>query len=80
MSTTIPSRDISIEDKKLYRERTIEVALHRAVNKGLASSKDGLIFRDLAPEDLGLTAWATPSIPSGGSYITWINHENTART
>jgi len=74
MSTTIPARDISIEDKKLYRERTIEVALHRAVNKGLASSKDGLTCRDLAPEDLGLTAWATPAILSGGSYTTWISH------
>ena len=74
MSTTIPARDINIEDKKKFRSQTIQNGLTRAMYKGLASSQEELIFRDLAPEDLGLTAWATPSIPSGGSYITWISH------
>jgi len=78
LSTTIPSRDISIEDRQKYRERTIEAALHRAVDKGLASDQYGLTCRDLAPEDLGLTAWATPAM-SGGTYTSWVAHTVASR-
>ena len=73
MSTTIPSRDISIEDKKLFRERTIAAGIWRAKTKGIAVDDMELKWRDLAPEDVGLTAWATPATRAG-EYTTWITH------
>lgn len=73
MTITIPARDISIEDKKHFRSQTIQAGIARALNRGLAPSEHELIYRDLAPEDLGLTAWATPAM-QGGPYTTWISH------
>ena len=74
MSTTTPTKDISIEERQKYRQGVIEAGKAQAIYRCLAPSREELIWRDLAPEDLGLTAWATPAIPSGGSYTAWISH------
>ena len=71
MTITIPSRDLKIEDKKLFRERVLRAGIQRAKDKGLAEEE--LVFRDLAPEDVGLTSWATPSMLAN-TYTAWINH------
>ena len=70
---SIPSRDISIEDKKQFRERTIAVGIHRAKAVAIANLEENLTWRDLAPEDVGLTSWATPPTRAG-EYTTWISH------
>jgi len=73
MTITIPSRDIKKEDKKLFRERVLMAGVIRAKAKGIAFSEAELVWRDLAPEDVGLTSWATPSMLAN-TYTTWISH------
>ena len=58
MSYIIPSRDVSTEDKKIYRKATADELISRALKYGFASSREGLTIRDIFPLDLGLQDWS----------------------
>ena len=68
MNYTRPEWEISIEDKEHYRQAAIETGIARALNLGVAQERYELKMRDVRPEDVGLTSWATT--PDG----IWIDH------
>ena len=72
MSYVIPSRDISIEDKKLHRGKLIEALIQRASDLALGR-REQLTVRDLLPTDLGLTDWG---ITLTGQTSYWIPSTN----
>jgi len=69
---TIPSRDISIEDRKLHRERVIAAGVARAGQRGIILDSGEVALLDLAPEDVGASSWATPPTVAG-VYTTWLS-------
>lgn len=74
MSYLIPSWDIPLKDRKLFRRVTAEAMIHRALLKGFASNRSQLRLRDLMRRDVGLTSWRTP--PQLPNEVTpWIKME-----
>ena len=74
MPTTIPSRDITVSDKKYFRAKVIEMATNRAMATALVRQAEELSFRDLGAADLGLIhGWQT-SKTSAHNFTQWINY------
>ena len=71
MSITIPSRDLSLTEKKGERERIVEIGISRMKAKCIIGHVAEATFLDLAPQDLGLTSWATPSL-IGNVKTSWV--------
>lgn len=73
MTTTIPAHDLSLEKRQEHRNLVQELLKRRAIDLGIAPhALDDLTIRDLSPEDLGLTSWATPA-QDAGTTVNWID-------
>ncbi len=79
MAATIPSRELTIQNKQQFRVHVVEAAFSRAVSRGLGNSMDGVTYRDLGPGDLGLTDWSTPKT-STQTFEHWISYAVPTKT
>jgi hypothetical protein len=70
MSYVIPGSDLSPDNKKEYRNLTVQAGINRALTARLGNRQDDLITRDLSSEDLDLESWATPAL-SEGVWTEW---------
>lgn len=71
MSITIPAFELSPEKKVTFRERVQQALVQRAMEKALIPDRESLTIRDLSPENLGLTSWATPA-QAADTTVEWI--------
>jgi len=71
VSITIPAYELSLEKKVTFRVHVHQILVQRAIEKALATSRENLTIRDLSPEDLGLTSWATPA-QAAYTTVEWI--------
>ena len=74
MSYTISSWDISIKDRRVFRQTVIEAMIAKALVNGLARNRAELVIRTLTPGDVGLKRWRTPPQRPNES-TTWIKFE-----
>ncbi len=74
MSYLIPGWNLSIEDKKQFRCKTVEVAMDRAQHLALARDRCELVVEGLFPSYLGLKKWIAPEHPVD-EWFTWIQHK-----
>jgi hypothetical protein len=74
-SGIIPSGDLSIEDRRRFREDALTSLQHRAINvKRIGNNPDEIVIRDIIPDtDLGLGQrwWITAALVAGvvSNYI-----------
>jgi len=70
MSYTIPSWDLKISQKELYRKYSVEKLLEKATKE---LNFPQTTIRELTYTDLGLNSWNTPA-QAGNCYSQWISH------
>ncbi len=75
MSHLIPSWDLSIDDKKKFREGTVRAGVQRALALALAHDECELVEVGLLSSFLGLRKWIVPEQHPVDEWFTWIKHK-----
>jgi len=74
MSYMIPTWEVSVENKKLFRQAVIECLINQALRVKISGKRFELNVRSLLPSDLGLETWDTPP-QATHTTVPWIHYE-----